>query len=303
MQHFKNILFITGEEPLTRTAYAKALRFASRNDAKITVMEVVEPIPERRRTFETANAVYDLQEIAVADAIGRVEHLLEASEFLIDPAPATVVATGERHIEIIRRILGAGHDLLIVADAEESYDATTHHLLRKSPCPVWLMTPLIERKQSILAAVDPDPLRPIQELLNDDVLTLAVSLAAVESAALHIVHAWYVPGSAGAGISISDQHAYREQTLAQHRANLNALLERHQLPDDTVVHFLEGRPDMVIRQVVRRRNITTIVMGTVARSGIAGLIIGNTAERILKRVDCSVLAVKPQGFETPVRIP
>ena len=43
-------------------------------------------------------------------------------------------------------------------------------------------------------------------------------------------------------------------------------------------------------------------MGTVGRTGIRGLFIGNTAEAILNQVKCSVLAVKPSGFETPVRL-
>ena len=43
-------------------------------------------------------------------------------------------------------------------------------------------------------------------------------------------------------------------------------------------------------------------MGTVSRTGIAGLIIGNTAETILRSVRCSVLAVKPEGFVSPVSI-
>jgi nucleotide-binding universal stress UspA family protein len=41
-------------------------------------------------------------------------------------------------------------------------------------------------------------------------------------------------------------------------------------------------------------------MGTVAHSGVGGLFIGNTAEAILEPIECSVLAVKPEGFETPV---
>ena len=45
-----------------------------------------------------------------------------------------------------------------------------------------------------------------------------------------------------------------------------------------------------------------IVMGTVSRSGVAGLLIGNTAEEILRQVDCSVLTVKPDGFVTPVTL-
>ena len=43
-------------------------------------------------------------------------------------------------------------------------------------------------------------------------------------------------------------------------------------------------------------------MGTMARSGIAGLLIGNTAERVLRKLPCSVLAVKPDGFVSPERL-
>jgi len=43
-------------------------------------------------------------------------------------------------------------------------------------------------------------------------------------------------------------------------------------------------------------------MGTVARTGIQGFIMGNTAENILNQLDCSVLAVKPPGFVTPVTL-
>ena len=45
-----------------------------------------------------------------------------------------------------------------------------------------------------------------------------------------------------------------------------------------------------------------IVVGTVGRTGIAGLLIGNTAESIFSQVESPVLAIKPEGFQTPVRI-
>lgn len=43
-------------------------------------------------------------------------------------------------------------------------------------------------------------------------------------------------------------------------------------------------------------------MGTVARTGISGVIIGNTAEAVLEQLQCSVLALKPPGFVTPVKL-
>jgi len=43
-------------------------------------------------------------------------------------------------------------------------------------------------------------------------------------------------------------------------------------------------------------------MGTVCRTGLSGFIIGNTAEKVLSEVNCSVLTVKPEGFVTPVTL-
>jgi nucleotide-binding universal stress UspA family protein len=65
----------------------------------------------------------------------------------------------------------------------------------------------------------------------------------------------------------------------------------------------EGFPGEVIPAVACRERIDLIVMGTVARVGIPGLFIGNTAERTLDHVDCDILVIKPKGFVTPVQLP
>lgn len=300
MQRFRNILFVLGETSLTRDAYTKTAALAARNEAELTVMDVVESVPSRRRTFTTANAVYDLEELLIADSVKRINDLLEHAKDASHATPEIVVATGRRPTEVILRILAAEHDLVIIPDAEDGYNTTTHNLLRKAPCPLWVMTSSIQGEQRILAAVDPDPTEPTQQHLSDDVLSLAASLALHEGAPLHIVHAWSVPRGGGFGLSVSDLDAIREETMSLQRDDLDALLKRHQLPPHTTVHYLEGNPAKVIRMVTARHHITTIVLGTVSRAGIAGLIIGNTSETILRHVGCSVLAVKPQGFKTPV---
>ena len=50
----------------------------------------------------------------------------------------------------------------------------------------------------------------------------------------------------------------------------------------------------------RRHGMDIIVMGTVGRTGLPGLFIGNTAENVIDQVDCSLLAVRPEGFASPV---
>jgi nucleotide-binding universal stress UspA family protein len=41
-------------------------------------------------------------------------------------------------------------------------------------------------------------------------------------------------------------------------------------------------------------------MGTLGRTGIAGLFIGNTAEDVLRETHTAVLAAKPDGFVSPI---
>lgn len=64
----------------------------------------------------------------------------------------------------------------------------------------------------------------------------------------------------------------------------------------------QGEPEAVIPEFVVAEGVDLVVMGTVARGGIAGLLIGNTAERMLRKLPCSVLAVKPEGFVCPVSL-
>jgi nucleotide-binding universal stress UspA family protein len=66
--------------------------------------------------------------------------------------------------------------------------------------------------------------------------------------------------------------------------------------------MLKGEPGHLIPQLAAKMEVGLIVMGTVSRTGVAGFLIGSTAERTLRQVDCAVLAVKPEGFVTPVSL-
>ena len=91
-------------------------------------------------------------------------------------------------------------------------------------------------------------------------------------------------------------------TEAVHRDQLNVLAERHHLGElGASIHMVSGEPGVVLPRLAEHLDIGLIVMGTVGRTGLKGLIMGNTAETILRSVRCSVLAVKPAGFVTPVK--
>jgi len=105
-----------------------------------------------------------------------------------------------------------------------------------------------------------------------------------------------------------DVIAYVEQERQHSAASLDNLMrEVAVLVDQDALDYLKPQTHLVkgwarkeIPVLAKQIEADLVVMGTVSRIGIPGFIVGNTAETILNQIDCSVLAVKPPGFETPV---
>ncbi|MCB1246542.1 MAG: universal stress protein [Acidimicrobiia bacterium] len=92
-----------------------------------------------------------------------------------------------------------------------------------------------------------------------------------------------------------------QATGEERRALLEELTDRHDIDDlGGQTHLIEGSPGHALPKLAERLNINVIVMGTVARRGLSGLIMGNTAETMLRAVHCSILTVKPDGFVSPI---
>ena len=66
------------------------------------------------------------------------------------------------------------------------------------------------------------------------------------------------------------------------------------------LHVEFGEPWEYIRDTARFVKADLVVMGTVGRSGVQGIWLGNTAEKLLGVMDCAVLTVKPPGFVSPI---
>jgi nucleotide-binding universal stress UspA family protein len=304
MQRFKNILLLLNEDTDDRAAIERAGGLARRNEARLTVLSTVEAAPTRLR-LDRASEIAD----RVAGEARRAAEAVATSlcESGLDAAP--VVVTGKRFLEVIRRVLRERHDLVVMtADGQGLRDrllgSTARHLMRKCPCPVWATKPNAAAPYPrVLAAVDPDPSDESELALSRKVLTLASSLARLERSELHIVHAWSLFGE-----SLLRRHddrrevdAMADRARATHEEQLATLLHGFTLDDlEHQVHLLKGDPGPTIAEVTTTLAPDLVVIGTVGRTRLAGFFIGNTAEAVLDRVDCSVLAVKPDGFVTPV---
>jgi nucleotide-binding universal stress UspA family protein len=320
MQRFRNLLVAIAGDPSPQGVLPRAARLAKRNGASVKLVAVVEDLPwYTRLVLPTAD---ELQSLLVRKRSEILEQLAEPLR-RDGVAVSTEVLRGRRHIEMVRQVLRGGHDLLMKeAEPNEGvlFGSTDMHLLRTCPCPLWLVKPGQGDRPfaRVLAPVDPAPppdeadllhlkadLAPKDAALDTKILELAGSLADDEGAELHVLHAWSAPGEGlvrGDPMLAQGQvDRYVEDSRAEARKALDHLLAGFpDRPGRRSVHLLKGDPADAIAGFARAGGDDLIVMGTVARTGIPGLLIGNTAETILQRVDCSVLAVKPDGFVSPV---
>lgn len=312
MKRFKNILLICDFDTKQHMAVDRAVSLARQNKACLTVFNVVKDLPADVRMAITAIPPQELLKLVIKDRQEKVDAIVANMEKqMVDARP--LVVTGTPFLEIIRQVLRDKHDLVILAAEGKGgikkrlFGSTSMHLMRKCPCPVWV----VKQAQTwpyarILAAVDPTTSGEESDSLNPLILQVAGSMARKESGELHIINVWYLFGERYVhirGMTEDEIQEARERTRVQHRKGLDALLEQVDVTDlKPHLHLVEGDPIKRIPELVMEQGIDLLVMGTACRTGIAGFLIGNTAEEVLNQIDCSVLTVKPEGFVTPVTL-
>lgn len=320
MKRFKNILCIVNTDMQDTIAVEHAVKLAEKNQASLTVVEVIDEIPPNTTLFERTLLSIDLQAEIIAEHQNRLQALVSPLGHKIEIK--IKVLTGILFLEVIYDVLRNGHDL-VFKTAESGvflnrvFGSDDMHLLRKCPCPVWLVKPESPKAyQTILAAVDVDYDYPPEELntrqlLIQQILKMASSLAISECADLHIIHAWlakYEGAMRDAFIARPEEEVatYVESVKLRHALNLDEKIDNLEKGVLGCIkpkkHLIKGDPRIEIPAFAKEIKADLLVMGTVARTGLSGFFMGNTAETILNQLDCSVLAIKPPGFKTPVTL-
>lgn len=311
MDRFRNILVAASPGHLDPVVLRRAVELAETNHAALTLLDVVEPIARRRRFTRGRRCAVDVHGHRVTQRTEQLRELAEGAR--AGDRTHVEVLVGRPFVEVTRHAMEHDHDLVIVggSSAESSLGmpalpSGVMNLLLKCPVPVWVMRPPKADGFRVLALIDPDADDQVRDGLNARVLALATSLAQCEDGELHVGHA-LERSSDSASRSSSDvrppaegAEVPAESAGDPHRERIVGVLERHHAESDAEVHVVRGHAGEVLPRLAEGLRAEVIVMGTVARTGISGLIIGNTVETIARSADCSVLAVKPGGVVAPV---
>jgi universal stress protein E len=313
VKRFKKILFINDGKTGSAAALERAVNLAKTNRALLTVAEVLEELPKETKASIKSKYINGFEKITIRESTERLDRLI--APIRKDGVEVTSkVLRGTPFLEIIREVLRNNHDLVMLSPRrkvklkEILFGSRIMHLMRKCPCPVWAIKPTERKKYArILAAVDPVAFYDERNALDIKIMELATSLAEPEGSELHVLNCWTpVPVNilrSRSTLRSSEIDKLVHHIHKTHKMRFGQLLSRFDLDDIAhKVHLLKVGPGELIAELVKKKGIELVVMGTVCRTGPAGFFIGNTAERVFQQVDCSVLAVKPDGFVTPVRL-
>lgn len=322
MKQFNHIVYVLNDDTTeTSSTFLRAVSLANGNQASLTLLRIIPNIPT---LLPSAIIGMDTDNIE-SKMIAKEEEKLQKFVASVDPELNinTQVTCGKKYLEVIHNVQQNNYDLVIKeiehADwLDRLFGSEDMHLLRKCPCPVWLMKG--DEKpdyQTIMVAIDfDDDLGTSQDSsideLNKTLLELSMSLSLSDFTTLHIVNAYHSPQAGFISLWADEPDKVEQQLLKaeykKRKEKMNALMEnlKRTVGAETFnylsprTHIVQGPPSRELPKLAATLEADLVVMGTVARSGITGVLIGNTAENVLAQLQCSVLAVKPKNFATPV---
>lgn len=217
-----------------------------------------------------------------------------AREF--DEVTAVEVRIASAAKAIVERAVEIDASSIVLSVAHEREDLTiAKRVMRLSTRPVWVMRPTRAKARRILAAVNPE----IAELdLNLEIMDAAARLAGNLDASLVLMTAWELYGEQAMRRSaflktpapqFHDLFDLREQIS---KRGLEELVAASSTPAEWALHLEKGPPAPSILRAAQKHRSNLLVMGTVGRSGLNGLLMGNTAEHVLDGARCSIYSLR-----------
>lgn len=307
---FRHLLLPVAPDQSPGEAFQEVLQIADTQSAKVTLVTVIEKLDELKQISQYSSTALGLLDKATKASHQALEQHLQTLKAKYPKIQfSAYVRLGIPFIEIIK----AAHEIdvsMIVIDThrQNKTDAcqrgsTTRHLMRKSALPIWSGSQHHTPIRRIAVAVD--VASPEQGEFNEKILSLALEICALTGAELTLLHAWRLE----LGGFFRKWGSYREldvdliatEIRADRAERMKSLLAPHaHSPVKQQMKLLEGEPKAVIPRFVMEQSIDMVVMGSLSRTGIAGFLMGNTAESMLDKLACSVITLKPDAFRSPV---
>jgi len=311
-KHWRTILVVV-TNPFAREqlAASKAAMAARRCGARVVLFNTF-MIPQ-----PVADVPMDSRDAILTSAIRQRRDALRtiASGLRLPPETQCVVRWDYPIDEaIVRQVRKTKPDLLISESHRHGRLArlllanTDWLLIRDCPCPLWFVrSKALPRSPRVLVAVDPRHAHAKPAKLDDRLLQAAVGFTQQLGGRISVVHAYQrfedaVPGVLRRPLRPRQASVEARAFDATTKARVTKLAEKYGVGADECA-VLVGATEAVVVTQTDELSADVLVMGAVSRSFQTRPVIGNTAERVIDRVECDVFIVKPAAFKRASRAP
>ncbi|MDZ7644590.1 MAG: universal stress protein [Woeseiaceae bacterium] len=262
--------------------------------------------------FEDAASLQELRHARMRKEFDRLEGLAGTFRDAGGQVETRVVWDKPRHEAIVRQVKAVKAELLVMRAHHHNllerslFGNPDWQLLRVAPCPMLLVKrEAYGKTPRIWAAVDPLHQNDKPAELDERLFQWGRRLEDDLDGDLHVVHAGedaelLASLTSGASMAVPQRVDELQEMLDRaHRDRLEQFRKQHDIDADKV-HLLKGPASKVLLSVADEHAVDVMVLGVVSRSIIERAVVGNTAERVLEKLPCDLLVVKPGDFEPQV---
>ncbi len=303
MESYQNILVVIDPTTIEQKALGRACTLAKRSGATITAFLSIFDFSYEMTTMLSGQEREAMRASVVNDREAWLQDLCEDYE----PDIICKVVWHNRPFEaILQEVKDNNFDVVLKSTHEHPtlqsviFTPTDWHLIRKC----WVPLLLVKEHQwpengHILAAVNVGSEEEEHKSLNNKVTEEALNLSRLIKADTHFVNSYPgTPINIAIEIPEFDANEYNETMKQHHFDVMKAHAEKYQI-EDKFLHVQEGLPEDVIETVANEIDAELVILGTVGRTGLSAVLIGNTAEHVIDRLNCDLLALKPDGYCSP----
>lgn len=301
MATYQDVLVVLDPSTDQQKALARAIELAEHTACKLTAFLSIYDFSYEMTTMLSGEERESMRQAVITDREIWIQELLHQARAKGISSSAKVVWHNRPFEAVVQAVTEHGYDLVIKGTHDHDvlksmiFTPTDWHILRKCPCPVLLVKEHAWPAQgNILAAVNAGSEKAHHKALNQIIIRQAKAMASMLNAKVHLVNAY--PGTPiHVAIEIPEFNPveYNDSMRHHHVDAANALAGQFDLTSEAV-HVQEGMPEDVIPRVAQELDAEMVIIGTIGRTGLSAAIIGNTAEHVIDRLDCDVLAMKAE---------
>ena len=306
MSQFPNkcILTATDFSEYSKVALDICLGVSRCMKTKLYVLHTIEKFPHDYRHLLSRAAHADTKQKLEEEAVRKISAMIPA-ELLESGDVIPIVRFGKPFLEIIQVAKEKKVDLLAVGTRGRAgmdriiLGSVAERIVRKADCPVMVIR---GRKyvgfKRIIVPIDLSDCSRIA-------LEYAVATARAHSSKLTILHVYegsYVEPYIKAANSEEEADEIMKEIELVNETKYDEFLKTVDLSGVEYEKLLKkGIPETDIVETAMEQQANLIVMGTHGRSGIKHILIGSTAEEVVRTVHCDIIIVKPEklSFSMP----